>query len=88
MREKKCQKQKKVQEQQVNFKNVKCTFIAWGLRVPKCVSRSHFVSFATIVTTVEDRKTECNKIRNGVIRRIKMPRDNFYCLFKTTYPFT
>ena len=44
------------------------TFIyPMGIKSIQSVNESHFFSFATIVATVDDRWTECNKIRNGVI---------------------
>ena len=36
------------------------------------MNKSHFFSLATIVTTVDDRKTKFYKIRNKMIRRIKI----------------
>ena len=41
------------------------------------MNESHFFSLATIVTAVDDRKTKCYKIRNRMIRKIKMARDRF-----------
>ena len=48
-----------------------------GIKSARSVNQSHFFSLATIVTAVDDRKTKCNKIRNRMIRRIKMERDRF-----------
>ena len=39
------------------------------------MNKSHFFSFATIISAVDERLTECNKIKNGVIRRVKMAEE-------------
>ena len=43
-----------------------------GIKSAQSLNKSHFFSLATIVTAVDDRKTKCYKMRNRMIRRIKM----------------
>ena len=38
-----------------------------------CRNEWYFFGFLTIIAVVNE--TECNNIRNGVIRRVKMARD-------------
>ena len=47
-----------------------------GIKSTQSVNESHFLCFATINATIYDRWTKYNKISNGGIRKIKMPRDS------------
>ena len=46
-----------------------------GVKSTQNMNKSHFFSFATIISAVDERLTECNKIKNGVIRRVKMAEE-------------
>ena len=48
-----------------------------GIKSAQSVNESHFFSLATIVAAVDDRKTKSYKIRDRMIRGIKMAREGF-----------